>query len=525
MALGKRVRRDSSVEVHLVSDENYFVFQPLLPEVAACGIEPSHILNAIRQLCPHVTFHCASVESIDLQARTVAMVGFDPRNIQTLPFDHLVLCLGMTMDLSRNPGMTEHSLPIKTLGDAFHLRNHVLTKLEQAEFEPDDQARRKALTFVAVGGGFSGVETIAELNDMIRTVLRYYPKARAMGPRVVLVHSRDHILNELDDGLARFAEKKLRQRGVEIILNRRVKEATACGLTLSDDSQVEAETIVCTVGNAPHPLILNTTLPHERGRLIVDDKLRVEGVENVWALGDGALVPDVKRGGHCPPTAQYATRQGTCAASNIVAEIRGRPLKPFTFGGLGQLAIVGHHAGVAQVMGIKLSGLIAWLLWRSVYWMKLPGIRCKLRVGIDWALDVLFPRDITKIEIRRTERLHHAHYRAGEDIIREGEVGDRFYVIESGEVEVLQSQPDSGHKRVAVRGAGESFGEVALVSMSRRTATVRCLTPVDVLTFSRRDFQSLMGSYAVLRKLVEEDVKRRAPKSDTSVGEPSGTSA
>jgi NADH dehydrogenase len=239
--------------------------------------------------------------------------------------------------------------------------------------------------------------------------------------------------------------------------------------------------------------------------------------DHIWAIGDTALIPDVKRGGFVPPTAQYAIRAGRRGARNVLAAIRGKPTKPFVFGGLGQLAVVGHRSGVAQVMGLNFSGLLAWVFWRSVYWMKLPGARAKLRVGLDWTIDLFFPRDITKLEVQRTQRLRRAHYRAGEEIVRQGELGDRFFIIESGEVEVVHRGDDDVERRLCVQSAGESFGELALLENKPRSATVRCLTPVDVLSFARDDFTALVASYAALRDHVARDVDRRERTDGTTV--------
>ncbi len=510
MELGRLTRRDDSVEVHLVGEENYFVFQPLLPEVISCSIEPSHILNPIRQLCKHVIFHCAAVQSIDVDKHTVTLAGDDARQVRTLPFDHLIVCTGLRMDLSRIPGMAEHSLPIKTLGDAFHLRNHVLSRLEEADLETDSATQRRLLTFVAVGGGFSGVETIAELNDMIRSVLRYYPNADAIGPRLILVHSRSCILNELDPRLAEFAQRKLRKRGVELVLNCRVSEATDEEVVLSNGQSIPAGTVISTVGNAPHPLIADSGLPQQKGRLLVDECLRVGDAGNLWALGDAALVPAHSGDGFCPPTAQFAHRQGKLCARNVLATLKHRPLQPFRFSGLGQLAVIGRRCGVAQIFGVRIAGLLAWCMWRSVYFSKLPGLRCKVRVGIDWALDMLFPRDITKLDVQRTELLRQAHYRKGAVIIRQGEIGDRFYIIESGEVEIVQQDAEQKERRLGTRSAGDSFGEVALLQQVKRTATVRCLTPVDVLTFTRQDFRMLVGKYSLLKSHMQDNLRALA---------------
>ena len=513
MELGRLARGDRDVNVHLVSNENYFVFQPLLPEVVACRIEPSHIINPVRQLCRNAHVTRAAIREVDLTARRVRLVDSDAKRELDVDYDMLVVALGVTMDLSRIPGMREHALPIKNLGDAFHLRNHVLRKLEEADHELDEERRRRMLTFVAVGGGFSGVETVAELNDMVKGVLRYYRRARDTGHRMVLVHSRDRILNELEPGLAEFAQRKLQQRGVELVLGTHVAECTGGGVVLTNGAEIVSDTVVCTVGNSPHPVITGTRFPQERGRILVDECLRVKGLPGVWALGDCAMVPDVKRGGFCPPTAQYALRQGKQCARNVYAAIRGGHARPFVFAGLGQLAVVGHRCGVAQLpAGIKISGLLAWVLWRSVYWWKLPGARAKMRVGIDWALDLFFPRDIAMLDVQRTELLGRAHYKKGEVMVRQGEIGDRFYVIERGEVEVVRE--NNGREEVlAQRTAGESFGEIALMRNTPRTATVRCLTPVDVISFSREDFRALVGSSETFRALFEGQVRAMEPDS------------
>ena len=233
--------------------------------------------------------------------------------------------------------------------------------------------------------------------------------------------------------------------------------------------------------------------------------MQVKGSNNLWALGDAALVPDVTRGGWCPPTAQYAMRQGRQAAGNIHAALQGRPLRNFQFKGLGQMAVVGRHCGVAQIWGWKISGFIAWVLWRSVYLMKLPGLRCKVRVALDWIMEIIFPRDITKVEVQRTEQLKRAHFQKGDSIIREGEIGDRFYIIESGEIEIVHQEPGQPERQLALRSAGDSFGELALLKDALRAATVRCLTPVDVIMFNRKDFLTLASSYNFFRQHMDKE--------------------
>jgi len=510
MELAKRLRGERGAEVHLVSDENYAVFQPMLPEVVAGAIEPTHIVRSLRQLGDAVRFHCAAVHAIDWQRRVVTLADADSARLHELRWDRLVLALGQVVDLSRVPGMAHHSLPIKTLGDAFHLRNHVLSRLEQAELDDDEARRRWLLSFVTIGGGFSGVETAAEVHDLVRRALPSYPRARATGHRMVLVHSRDVVLNELDASLGAFAQRTMTARGVEFVMCRRSVEATPEGVRLDDGAFLAAGTVICTIGNATHPLLAGGPLPLQSGRVATDEFLRVPGFDGVFALGDAAAVPDVHRGGLCPPTAQYAVRQATTLGRNLVAALHGRPPERFSFGGLGQLAIVGHRCGVAQVAGVKLSGFLAWALWRSVYWAKLPNWVSRVRVGIDWALDLVFPRDLAKFETRRTELLGTSHWRAGDCLIREGERGDTFFVIQGGRVEIVRADPSApqGERKVAEKGPGESFGEGALLTDAPRSATVRALTPVDVLTFRRADFRKLVANYGVLREQMERDLAR-----------------
>jgi len=390
--------------------------------------------------------------------------------------------------------MAEHSLPLKTLGDAFQLRNHVLRCFEEAELEDDDARRQKILTVVAIGGGFSGVETIGTLHDMMRSVLRWYPRARTTGCKAILVQSGDRLLQELTPELGQFACRTLQRRGVEVLLNTTVREATPEGVVLSTGALLRAGTVICTVGNSPHQLVRAAGLPEERGRLLVDEYLRVLGSDHVWAVGDNALVPDVHRGGFCPPTAQYAMRQGSQCARNVRAVIHGEALTALSFGGFGQLASVGHHTGVGRLLGFNISGIMAWVLWRFIYLAKVPGLRNKIQIGLDWILEWLFPHDITMIDVRRTTQLKRAHYRQGDIVFRQGDLGDHFYIIQSGEVEVLRQEDGIPERRLAVRSTGDSFGEVAIMKGIARTATVRCLTSLDVIMVTRQDFSMLVGS-------------------------------
>jgi NADH dehydrogenase len=388
--------RDPSLEIVLVSQSNYLLFTPMLAEVASSGLEAQHISAPVRAACPRTRFVRAEVEGVDVGQRIVRVRGAAGGSGEALPYDHLILALGSVPSFHGLPGLEDHAFTLKTLDDATRLRNHVLTLLERADAEPEPQERRRSLTFVVAGGGFAGAEMAAEVLDLVRGVLRYYPNIPPHEPRFVLVHSGGRILPEISAGLAEYALRRLQVRGLEFILNTRVAGATPEAVLLGPGQQIETRTLVWTAGNQPHPL--PRTLPAARNRagaIVVDSTLRVPGLMNVWAVGDCAQVPDVYNGGQpCPPTAQHALRQGDVVAANVASSLRGRPLREFRYRTVGTLVALGHRTAVAELRGWKFSGLLAWVMWRTVYLSKLPGLEKKVRVALDWAIDLFFPRDI-----------------------------------------------------------------------------------------------------------------------------------
>jgi NADH dehydrogenase len=315
---------------------------------------------------------------------------------EALPYDHLVLALGAVPNYFGLPGMAEHSFSLKSLEDAMRLRNHVISLLERADVENDPDERRRQLTFVVAGGGFAGAEIVAELYDLAFNVLRYYPHVDPTELSFILIHSRERILTELSPGLANYALHKLQARGIKFMLQTRVSGATASAVLLRDGRAIPTYTIVWTAGNQPNPLL--RTLPCERNRhgaVITDETLRVQGLANVWAIGDCAQIPDAfNKGQAYPPTAQHALREGKVVAENIMAVVQGEKPKPFQYKAIGLLVALGHRTGAAELMGRRFSGLLAWFMWRSVYLFKLPGLEKKVRVLLDWTLDLFFSRDI-----------------------------------------------------------------------------------------------------------------------------------
>ena len=387
---------DPNLEITLVSQSNYLLFTPMLAEVASSSLEAQHISAPVRATCRRTRFHRADVAGIDTSSRVVSMRGGPSLPTEALPYDHLVLALGSIPNYYGLPGLAEHSFALKTLEDATRLRNHVIALLEHAAEEPNEKERARQLTFVVAGGGFAGTEVIAELFDLVRSVLRYYPNIQTDEPRFVLIHSGDRILPELSPELGDYALRKLQQRGIEFQLHSRVAGATSIGVLLDQGRSVPTCTLVWTAGNQPNPLL--RTLPCDRNRagaVIVDSSLQVKGPTNVWAVGDCAQIPDPDSQGEAyPPTAQHALREGKLVAENIVAATGGKPLRQFRFRTIGVLVGLGHRTAAAEIRGWRFSGLLAWFMWRSIYFSKLPGMEKKVRVALDWAIDLFFPRDI-----------------------------------------------------------------------------------------------------------------------------------
>ena len=406
MHFDKRLARRADVEVTLISRENFILFTPMLHEVAAGDLYPGDIVNPLRRILRHVKFIEADVQAIDLNARCIRCIASVADRELEFEFDHLLLTLGSETNFFNMDGVRDWSVTMKSLSDAALLRNRMVALLEEASLQSDEAARRQLLTFVTAGGGFSGTETTGAVNDFVRETMRYYPQLREELIRVVMVHPGNFILPELGEELGRYAERKLRDRKVEVIKGPRVANYDGVVVTLSDGTSIPAATLIWTAGVKPSPVIAQLPCEKERGRLLVSEYLAVTGVPGLWAAGDCAAVPVFDTDKFHPPTAQHGLREGVTVAKNIEATILDGSLKPFRFKMLGQLASIGHHTGVAMVFGIKFSGFIAWWFWRSVYLMKLPRLAKKLRVMVSWTLDLFFGQEIEQmITIRDIEEL------------------------------------------------------------------------------------------------------------------------
>jgi NADH dehydrogenase len=376
----------------VVSPENYMLYTPNLPEAASGTLEPRHVVVPLRVMCPHAELVLGRATALDEEARALR-VTTDVGELE-LRYETLVLALGAITRTLPVPGLAEHGLGFKTLADAIHLRNHVLRRLEAAAALGDGAGRRRQLTFVFVGAGYAGVEALAELSDLVRDALRYYPELAGAEQRWVLVDAAPKILPEIPTRLGEYAARELARRGVDIRVSTTLERAEEAAAVLSDGSRLETDTLVWTAGVRPHPLLTELGLPlDERGRVLVDETLRVEGRERLWALGDCARVPNLATPGQAdPPTCQHALRQARRLAKNL----RGTP-RPYRYRMLGQVATLGRHKGIADVLGLRLRGFPGWFVTRTYHLFQLPLVSRKLRVVTDWTVALIFRRDIAEL--------------------------------------------------------------------------------------------------------------------------------
>ncbi len=410
--LEAELRANPEVSLTLVSETNALLFTPMLAEVAGSSLEPSHISTPLRSTLHRTEFVRGRVTGIDLEGRRVLLAsgpaGGDGMSAGEIAYDHLVFALGAVSNYLGMANLEKYSFNFKSLLDAIRIRNHVIEMFERADRELDPATRKALLTFVIAGGGFAGVELAGALNDYAHGILADYPKLRRDEVSVMLVHSRDHILPELSESLGRYAQERMAARGVVFRLNTRISDARA-GVVILSDGEIRAETLVWTAGTAPNPLLKALSLDKDkRGALVVDDTLAVPGRAGIWALGDCAAVIDGKTKKPCPPTAQFALREAQTLAKNIRKQLAGEALQRFHFDSLGALCVVGHQTACAELTvpfartySLRFSGLLAWLMWRGIYLGKLPGLERKIRVLVDWTVELFFPRDIVQtIELK-----------------------------------------------------------------------------------------------------------------------------
>ena len=401
----------ADVDLILVSEESYTTFNPMLPEAVGASIFPEQVVAPLRELLMpdgRSRFVMGRVTGVDTPARSLRCETL--HGTLDLRYDHLVLAFGNRARLDLLPGMAEHALPLKTVGDAMEIRNVVLRRLACIELEANPQRRHALGHFIVIGGGFSGVEVAGELVDCLQSIRRYYPQVKAEELNVTVLHDGERLLPELPATLGLAALKSLRKRKVDVRLGARAARITQDGVELTDGTVLLAATRIGTIGTRPNALAAALGLPMERGRIKVDGDLSVPGVPGLWAMGDCAAVPNAHDGQLAPPTAQFAVREGCTLAHNIQHALAGRPTRSFKHKPLGAMASIGHMKGVAQVFGLPLSGLPAWLLWRAYYLSQMPTLGRKVRIFVEWTWGMFFPTDVTHLHFPASHAQHRADH-------------------------------------------------------------------------------------------------------------------
>jgi len=404
-ALDGRLPRDYNLV--LISEESYTTFNPMLPEAVGASIFPEQLVAPIRQMIERTRFIMGRVSAIDARRKTVTASTLAGE--LTLPYEHLVLAFGNRARLDLLPGLAENALPLKTIGDAMHIRNMVLRRVAQIELETDSALRRRLGHFVVIGGGFSGVETAGQLADCLAGILPYYPRVAADELKVTLLQDQPRLLPELSERLGVAAHRSLAARGVDVRTGTRALCVGARAVALAGGEMLHAATTICTIGTRPNALVERITIPVERGRIVVNADLAVRDTPGLWAIGDCALVTNARDGKFAPPTAQFAVREARHLAGNLLAVLNGAPTRAFDYRARGSMAAIGHMKGVADVFGLPVWGLPAWLLWRAYYLSQMPTLGRKVRIFVEWTWGMFFPTDITHLRFTRS----HEHDEIG----------------------------------------------------------------------------------------------------------------
>jgi len=392
----ERLMPRQSARLVLVNDTNFMLYTPFLPEAAAGTLEPRHVVTPLREILKRTNLRLGTIAAHDPAARTVELRTREGE-VEQLPYDQLLLSLGSVSRALPIPGLAQHAIGFKSLADAIWLRNHVVETLEAANASEDPARREEWLTYVFVGGGYAGLEALAELQDFATDAIERYPRARLHGMRWVLVEATGRVLPEIDAGLADYALRQLRGRGIDFRLGATLEEVSAGSARLSTGETLPTRTVVWTAGVTPHPSLRDLSVPlDERGRVPVDECLRVGGMDSVWAIGDCAAAPD-PCGGLCPPTAQHAVRQGRVAARNIASELGVGSARPFSYRGRAAFVNLGRYKAVGRLGRLKFRGFLAWWMARTYHMSQIPGLARKARAVLDWTASLPFPRDTSEV--------------------------------------------------------------------------------------------------------------------------------
>jgi NADH dehydrogenase len=505
--------RAGRVRLTVIDRDNFQCFHGLIPEMVTGKIQPTDTLSPARRLFAPGDFVNAEVEEIDLASKQILVSRLLDGRQLTIPYDHVVIGLGNSENLERYPGLAEHSFRLKAYSGCLAVRNHVINMLELADMEKDPEERRRLLTFTVVGGGFAGVEVAGELRDFLPTVAKkHFPHVPLSEIRIVQIVPTDHILPELNThqpALVRYAQQVLaKDPHLEIRYGRTMASATMEEAVLDNGERIPTRTIISCAGMAALPIVERLPVKKDRGRIVTDAYGHIDGYEDAWAGGDCAAVP-LQKGGYAPGLAIWAMTVGELIGKNIVRQTEGKPLKLYRFSGLGDACVLGHRRAVAHLKGIPLRGFLAWVIWRIFMILYLPSPEKKVRVLGNWMMAPFFGHDLVNMRVHQPVDLAPLVFEPGQDIVRKGDIGNSLFVIQEGEVDVLD--PDApGDGRLAVLGEGAHFGEIAVFERRPRTATVRARTRVKVLQVRREAAIALSETIEIVGRTLRAGPGARA---------------
>lgn len=492
----RRRRPGEALQVGLISRDNVEIWHGLMPQIISNVVQPQHVIVPLRESLKGVSVFTYEIRDIDLAGKRVTVDrGLDTGEV-AFQYRTLVIALGSVLDVSRFPGMTEHALPTKTVGDFLHLRNHVIEMLEAGAEETDPAVRAEMLTFVVAGAGFAGVEVAAAIEELIRQSLRLYPKLSRKDVRIVLLDIVNRVLPSLREEVSAMAKRYLERHGVEVTLGVGVKSVSMHEVLLTNGQSIRTRNVIATAGTGSHPLVAKLPVEVVRGRIKCDEMGRVVGCQGVFAAGDVAAIPGPD-GNPYPPTVTFAVAEGETVGANVVASYRGQPLKRCEHEAVGQVGIMSRTYAVAQSVKKSREGRRAVLMGRLKFLGYMPNWQRKARLVIDWTTAHLFRMDVTELDLGRSQAVSKMRFSPGDEIVREGELGNYFYVVSDGEVEVIEHTDGEG-KVVRKIGPGGYFGEIALRQGIRRTASVRAVKETSVLALHRRDFVTLSSTLPML---------------------------
>jgi NADH dehydrogenase len=494
--------KKNSMEVEIISNNNYFIFQPLLPEVASGTISASDAVTPIRQMLPNVKFRNAEIQNISLKDRNVKILQGFRRRQHTVNYDHLVIAMGQECNLDIVKGLKYHSLTMRNLTDAYNVRNHILRCLELADVTKDEKLKRRLLNIVIVGGGFSGVETAGELKEMTDRLLPYYRNIKKENLKFHIVEYSKNLLPELGYQIGEYTKKIFKKRKIRIYLSTALKEVSKYNAILDDGSKIETNTVISTIGSTASKLVANSSLPLKYGKIVTDQFMEVVNYKNVWALGDVGMIPNAVNGSteFSPPTAQFAVRQAKCLAKNIMLREFNRDLVRFKYKSKGSLASLGSKVGVGKIFFFDVKGLLGWIIWRAFYLTFIPSVSTKLRVLVSWILEFFVPRKAVLTESLNNKPVTYEIYKKGDIVFEEGMIADGFYIVKEGEFENIFRKTKDGKIFKKIYKSGSHFGSRVILEGGRRTGTIKAKKNSVVLKIEKDSFKILAENFPILNK-------------------------